>query len=408
MKSNFYRDYGVPVLLSVLFLLYVCYRLYVTPYAYIDFFNAYYPAGRLIIENPDNLYKIQGDSVIHGFVNLPIVAYLFTPFSLMGRDAAKASFALVGIATIFLSLFLLKSSLQIKGWRWSAVLALFFLYNPIHNSVRLGNTTHIVFLLVLGSFLSFRARRDVWSGAFLAIAGIIKLPLLFIVAYFVLKGRWQAIISFLSTILCVLGLSVAVCGFNLNLTWFKNCILAFSNKVVAAYDVQSVDGFLARTITNYPMDSWFMVSVDWRFKFLRYVILSIFIGATFFVYWSSRKLNSSLEGLEFSAFICLALLISPVCWSHYYIFLLLPFSLYITAQLDVSWKWRIPVLLSLLLVMTPNVKNIELNDRLFTFFNRSLLSSHAFWGGVLLLGVILIRIYSLKRIERRSSVSQEC
>ena len=50
----------------------------------LDFYNAYYPAGRLILENPNILYSF-AKSIVLGFVNLPIIAYLFTPFSLIDK-----------------------------------------------------------------------------------------------------------------------------------------------------------------------------------------------------------------------------------------------------------------------------------------------------------------------------------
>lgn len=211
-------------------------RIRSTPPELLDFYNAYYPAGKMIFKNPDRLYSF-AKSIILGFVNLPIIAYLLTPFSVLDEYPAGVLFTLMGVGSAILSGWLLIKLAKLSGWRQTIFILLLLINTPIYYSLWLGNSTQTVFLFVIASFLCFRLKRDVWSGVFLAIAGLLKIPLLFPILYFVLRKRWQVVKGFFATLVATFGLSVIVCGLNLNLTWFKECILAFSGKVVTAYNV---------------------------------------------------------------------------------------------------------------------------------------------------------------------------
>ena len=58
-----------------------------------DFNVAYYPAGRAILEDIPHLFVRCWDTPVCGFVNIPIVAFLFTPFSMLTLRHAHWLFA---------------------------------------------------------------------------------------------------------------------------------------------------------------------------------------------------------------------------------------------------------------------------------------------------------------------------
>ena len=366
-------------------------RIRSTPPELLDFYNAYYPAGKMIFKNPDRLYSF-AKSIILGFVNLPIIAYLLTPFSVLDEYPAGVLFTLMGVGSAILSGWLLIKLAKLSGWRQTIFILLLLINTPIYYSLWLGNSTQTVFLFVIASFLCFRLKRDVWSGVFLAIAGLLKIPLLFPILYFVLRKRWQVVKGFFATLVATFGLSVIVCGLNLNLTWFKECILAFSGKVVTAYNVQSVDSFVIRLVTNAPIDTWEYTEGSWLFKLLRYSLFLILIGGTLLVMMRARQVESvAVENLEFSSFFSLALLVSPISWTHYYLVLLLPIALYLGGQLGIPtrWTWTAAMALSILLLSAPNVRNVPFSNPVLAAFTRHFLVSHFFWGGVLFLSILL-------------------
>ncbi|MGA7937712.1 MAG: hypothetical protein WCA35_29455, partial [Kovacikia sp.] len=192
----------------------------------------------------------------------------------------------------------------------------------------------------------------------------------------------------------VVSLSILVCGYSLNLTWFQKCILSFSGATVAGFVNQSVDSFLIRLLTNAPITSFDFVEGSWLFKLLRYAIFFVLIGGTILTMLRSRQVQSTtIESLEFSSFLCLTLLISPISWVHYYLFLLLPIALYIGGQLNIPnrWPWHAAMVLSIVLLIGPNIINTP-HHHVMATFTRHILVSHYFWGGILLLGILLATI----------------
>lgn len=396
-QLKFCRDYGITGLFISLFLSIVYYRFNHSfiPGTLADFHLAYYPAGRIILENPNNLYGYLVGTPFENnlsFVNLPILAYLFTPFSLLNEHFSVALFTILGVLSVFLSGYFLIKLANVSGWKRTVLVVLLAINAPLHISLQLGNTTHFVLLLLLGSFVCFRANRDIESGVLLAVAALIKIPLLFLTVYFALKGRWQVVAAFCLLLFTVVGFSLLLFGLDLNLTWFNQCILAFSNKAIGGYNAQSLDSFLIRLLENSPVDSWIPIEIGWEFRLMRYALLSLLIAGTIWVCWYSKSpQTSAAENLEFSSFLCLALLVSPISWTHYYLFLLLPFSLYLGKQLAIPNKWNCSglMLLSIFLVTLPPVKSVWFNNPGFTLLARAFLVPHFFWGGLLLLGLLL-------------------
>jgi len=98
-KPIFWRDYGIPILFILLFLSKI-YDRFKDANHLRDFNLAYYPAGHIILDNPAKLYA---NVSVDGFVNLPISAYLFTPFSLLSEHDAGVLFTLLGVLSVFIT-----------------------------------------------------------------------------------------------------------------------------------------------------------------------------------------------------------------------------------------------------------------------------------------------------------------
>ena len=90
-----------------------------------DFTTAYYPAGRAIRDDLPHLYRRCWDTPVCGFVNLPIVALLFTPFSFFTLRHAQWLFAAFSLVSVGMSLYLLWSVSKRDPRRKWAMLLLF-------------------------------------------------------------------------------------------------------------------------------------------------------------------------------------------------------------------------------------------------------------------------------------------
>lgn len=382
-RWNLWLGCGVPAIGMMLFL----WRVSTPPVDewFGDFFVAYYPAGHLILQNTSDLYSTHR----LGFVNIPIIALLFTPFTSFNRSIAIILFTILGILTILITYYFLIRLTKVSGWKKIALLGLFVINGPLYHSIWYGNLTHFVLLVLLLVFFCLKKKREFWLGILLVIAALIKIPLFLLGIYFATRRNWRVVAGFGAALLAIVGASLLLFGVELHLTWYHQCILPFAGKVMASFNVQSLDSFLARLA--YSSYKWWPIDIDWRFKVIRYALLSLLVGTTVWVGWRSQPPQTlEVENLEFSIILCLALLISPISWTHYYLFLLLPFSLYLGNKLAVPQGrlWSSLVVTSILLTSLPVINAAPANPTLNFLYSRLLLS-HYFLGGVLFLGILL-------------------
>src|ERR1041384_2156288 len=210
-----------------------------------DFYKAYFRAAeQLWRAGPGPTWSLGEPSVI-GFVNLPIVAWLFVPLVPLGEEGAAWVFLALGLAATGAAWALL-TRMSRPDVKIGAALLFFFVVNgPLINSLREGNTTHFILLLLLLSLLLWSTGAEYLAGLLLGLCAIVKLPLLLYGVYFALRGRWRVVAGGAISIALAALLSLAVFGVDINAGWYRNCIEPFLGHVIPAYNVQSVDGFLA-------------------------------------------------------------------------------------------------------------------------------------------------------------------
>lgn len=353
-----------------------------------DFDKAYYPAGQKILTAPSTLY----DAPVVDFVNIPIVALFFAPLAFLDAETARLAFAIVGNLSVLMTGALLVRLAGLDGWRRIAVFALFLVNGPLRYSFELGNATHLLLPLVLAILADARAGRETRAGALLALAAVVKIPLLVLALHFFLRHRWRALAAFGAGVAAVVGASILLFGLELHRVWFERCIRPFAAGPLGAYNVQSVDGFLARAIAGGRRHDWAPISVGPEFLLARYALLALLVGS---VVWASsrpaRPTDPRVEGLELSIVLCLALLVTPISWTHYYLFLLLPLAFYTGGGLAVP---RGPLWLAALFAGTALVSLpvVEAGGRTSAALRPLMLAtaySPFFFGGTLLLGVFL-------------------
>jgi len=354
-----------------------------------DFRGGYYPAGYLIVDNPFNLYGFAGD---YGFVNIPIIALLFKPFAAVNIRLSTILFTILGGLAVLAVCYLLLRLTNIIGWQRIMVIGLFVVNGPLYHSIWYGNLTHFVLLLLLAAWFCLEQKRYFVLGMLLAVAALIKIPLFMLGIYFALRRKWRVLAGFAATVFVLVAASLLLFGADLHLAWLHH-IGKFSGKPLSAYNVQSVDGFLARLLTDTKgeLRNWQPLTVGWDFKLIRYALVSLLVGTTIWVCWRSKPPRTiEAQNLEFSIVLCLSLLISPISWTHYYLFLLLPFALYLGKRLAVPQGgiWSNLMLVSILLTSLP-VITAETSNTLVRFLYSKLLISHYFFGGIILLGVLL-------------------
>jgi len=331
------------------------------PELFSDFSQAYYPAGHAIVHDVATLYdRIPGcdTSAICGFVNIPIVAFLFAPLSALTLRHAQLAFALLSVTCVGISFYGLLTLSAATGWRRWAIATLFIANGPLLYSVREGNLTHVVLLLIVLTFLCVERNADAWAGVVVACAILIKLPLGLLGLYFVLKGQWRTVAALALTLLGFIGTSLLWAGWESHVTWYREAVLPFASKSLAAFNVQSVDGFLLRLRDGSPLYDWTPVPIDGHLRLLRTMLVgSLLVMSGIVVRRTAARESTEVRYLDLSVVLCLTLVISPISWTHYYLYLLVPFSLYAGGKLPIrqSGTWSLSMATCMVLVSPPVV-----------------------------------------------------
>jgi alpha-1,2-mannosyltransferase len=362
-----------------------------------DFYKAYYPAAETLwTEGAVATWETEESAAV-GFVNLPILAWVFVPLAPLGEPAAGWAFLVFGIAAIAATYVLL---LRLGHFNVpiGAMLALSILANgPLVNSLREGNTTHFILLFLVLALLLWRSGAEYAAGAVLGLCALIKLPLLLFGLYALLRGRWRMAAGGATVIGGAAVLSLAVFGIEINVGWYRNCIEPFMGGVMPAFNVQSIDGFLARLATGPAhLTEWVPLAAQpWHRLVRTILLLGLFLlAAMAIVRRDDRQAGdgASFErlSLEFSIVLVLAIVASPLSWSHYYLLLLLPWALYLGGGLglpdDAPTHWLMAggvVLVSLPVIILP------LDSGLIAAIGSRTLVSAWLFGGLMMLAALI-------------------
>jgi hypothetical protein len=362
-----------------------------------DLNAGYLSAARTVLTDPSHLY----DAYNHGFVNIPVVALPFVPLAMLTRSDAEHSYLILGLVVLGLTWAAHRRLLQASPELALVLAGLFLINGPLYNSLREGNSTHFLLGLLVAAFLALRAGKEFRAGALIAVCGVAKLPLLLLGAPLVLRRRWNAAAGFAAGGAGLLGLSLVIFGFELHQTWWNNIIAPSSGEPVGAFNVQSIDGFLARLLTGgRHLRDWAPIpGLGIEFTALRWLLMGGFAGGAGWVCWRAGAPRDERSWqIELCIALCLALLVSPISWTHYYLLLLLPVGLCLAdrARLPGGWVGTGLLWLSVVLISLP-VRPVMARTPWLRALMSQWLISHYVFGAVLLLGLLLLLRQSTAR-----------
>jgi hypothetical protein len=280
------------------------------------------------------------------------------------------------------------------------LLFLFSANGPLHYSFLEGNLSHVLLFPIVGAFTLLRSRRDFLAGALLGITAILKLPLLLFGAYFALRGRWRVILGGASAVAAVVTASLALFGWGLHATWIDHCLRPYAANPILAFNAQSIYAFIGRfEYGAASLYNWGGQPLSFPFR----ILASLGIGALYAaaIAAASRRTPFPVAGIrrlagqtvteiEFFVVLVLAIVGSPLSWSHYYVWLLIPTAFLIGGTDhfpdDAPTRWL--AWAAVALVTLPVTRVYLSNPVLAEWFARSL-ASHLFLGAVLMLVVLL-------------------
>ena len=380
------------------------FRISEPPHLFADFYKAYYPAGKSILamDGGAGLAKSMREGA-SGFVNLPILAWLFAPFGLFSSPAAGYVFFFLRIVATIVAWYSLSRLAGLDRDRSLLLLFVFSSCGPLLNSLREGNTTHFILLMLVAGLWAMRWNRQFLAGLIFGLAALIKLPLLLLGIYFVARGRWR--VGMGGAVICLFtGIaSLVMFGWDLHVHWYEYSVKPFAETPMAAFNVQSVQAFFARFQHGGAyLKDWSPHAVEPMIRVLSKLTVFSVLGAVALVIgvsWYRRRAlvtaqaDSPIIELETSVIVMVAMMISTVSWSHYYLWALLPAALLIGGRpLVLSLKRvRIPGWVGLIGVLPP-VISFRSSNSLLSSFHAYVAVSHYLLSTVLLLVVFLVAL----------------
>ena len=296
---------------------------------FVDFERAYYPAGVSIRRgDPLALYRPPpGETDTHTgrhgltFVNLPPVAALFAPLTLLPERTAGVVWLGVNVMLALACLLLVQQRLHAGApLRWAVTLA-FATSGPLLSGLTLGQTTLVALLALLLAERALARRRDRRAGMWLALASVVKVPLLVLLPCLAWRGRWRAVATFVAGLLA-LGLgSIALWGWPAHAVYVDVAFRQHAGAAVAGHFNQSLDGALARLLTPASLLVWVPRPVGAVASALKWFVLGVLCWACAWAWRRPGPVTDRRVRLELAAALCLALVALPVSWVHYGVWL---------------------------------------------------------------------------------------
>lgn len=268
----------------------------------------------------------------HPFVQAPLVAWSFAPLSRVPFEALRLTWLFLSLAALAAG-FELALRLYAPHLRRPAAWAVFLLglsvFEPVRYGLWIGQTTPLIFLLVLLGLALERRGHRIAAGLVLAVPGFVKLTPLLVGLAWLARGSLRSCIALALGVAALAAASVAVGGIQLN-TAFLDRMAEIGSGVLVAYNNHSLLAFVTRFQT--PAEA----VLGWRLfepGLVATLVSSGLLGAgAIACVWSLRRYGAGTgpegRGSRLEGHLFILMLLAPgLSWAHYFLFLVPPLLL---------------------------------------------------------------------------------
>lgn len=311
-------------------------------------FHHFYTDARYLIETgrlntADHLPAKLGGPHLPWY--LPVATIAFVPFAVLGPWVGGALWSLVNLASLWAAIRLVGIrliGLPRRDWLLHQMLPVCLCGAVIYEHARFNQLGVVVLVLLLISFALLQRGRDVWAGAALALACLLKLvPVVFLV-WLVLKRRWRALAASLA-VMILFGLAPCLAVFGPSRTveyhkrWVSNAVLngsalrmllraddplyAQRHQTFVDYRNQSLAMVVGRITGLVPAFAPQPVRSSWRVStaVTAYVLINLLVVGS--LLWVSRRpwrqLGAQQRACEFAVWLLAMLWLSPLMRQYY-------------------------------------------------------------------------------------------
>jgi hypothetical protein len=266
------------------------------------------------------------------YIQTPLTAVTLLPISGMSLDDARFTVLVVSNVMLIAAAAIVIYALRPTKLLIAAAFLIFATYEAMFDSLRLGQVDGLIVLLLALSFLALRRGQTWLVGAPLAGAAVLKLSPAIVIGFFAWRRNWRVVAGAAIVGVVLLGVSIAVAGWDNHRTFVEDISPRLS-KGSTFYDNVSISGALARGYFGEAY--WYHEDEvpDWPLA-LRAVSLLLGAGLVIGGYILGRK---DVEA-GFMLSCATAVLVSPIAWSFYPIWLV-PSFLFLVYRFEQRRAW---------------------------------------------------------------------
>lgn len=259
----------------------------------------------------------------HVFKVPPFYGMLFVPFVTM--DGLTV---LLGHRIMNTLLIIATALIWLRMWRLplvslsAASLLIVFNFRPLADTLAYGQIDLVLLFLLTLALWALRSGRDATAGALVALGTLFKIYPVLLLAFFVVKGHWRALIGFATAMVVCNGIAIAVVGWNEHLIYLTQ-VLPNIGGTTSWVENQTISGFLAR-LTDSPRSA--TIYQNEMIRLLGTLISGAVSLAVCVLALRPASRESTGYALQYSMFLLLMVLASPAAWMHYETLLVVPFG----------------------------------------------------------------------------------
>ena len=354
-------------------------------------FEAYYNAA-LTFKHGGFIYDLmiaffrEGPAKYDGpfpYVYPPAFAVFLSPLAYFEFNHAVLLWIFTNQILFFMGVFLLLKTIS-KQYSRTEFLALVFVcfnFRPLFIDYLVGQCNVLLFFFMVITLYFYRSNKDVYAGASLAIACMIKVIPLFLLAFFLWKRAYKVVVASSLILLFIFLYSLLFFDIELYLWYFK--FMANQTLFNAYHDNHSLTGFFTRMLTH---TIWTKGIFNNLMAARICIALSVLITLIFFFFVIRKKCKRRDDRFlrEYSLAIVTMLLLSQMTSTPYLVMLLAPIGIWVNEL----FKYRVGTYWALLTGLAYGIVTIWYPPAVDKFLNMNIY-------GIFLNG-FLVNIFSIQ------------
>ncbi|MCE9605438.1 MAG: DUF2029 domain-containing protein [Planctomycetia bacterium] len=255
----------------------------------------------------------------------PSAVLLALPFGVLTYGFGFLLWNWLSVAALGTSAWLIlrETGIRFSRWAWLPALTL-ATGNPVLQHLGCGQLGAFLLLLITATWIADRRGYVALAGAILAVATAVKLFPGFLFLYFVLKGKWRAVFVGAFVFVLTIALTAVVLGPQAFESYITKSLPEVST-YRASWANTSLDGFCLRLFSADSKYAVPLVRSVWLPRVAYLLAVAILIGVVAFV--TRRSRTRETEDMAFGLHLIALVLVSPICWDHYFVLLMQPILL---------------------------------------------------------------------------------